>query len=68
MKIAGGCLIALAAAVTWMILTELALVAFRHQINFGEFIIAFLGYWWPYGIALVIGALLWRYKPRNNIY
>ena len=68
MKIAGGCLIVLAIAVALMIVNELAVVALRQKVSLGEFVNEFLGYWWPYGIALVVGVLFWRYKPRNKIY
>jgi hypothetical protein len=68
MKVAGGCLIALAIIVTLMILNELAFSAIHHPVGFGNYIGAFFSYWWPYGIALVAGMLLWRYKPRNKIF
>ncbi len=68
MKVAGGCLIALAILATWMILSELALAAMRHPVGFGEYIGTVFSYWWPYGIIFLIGILVWRYKPRNRIY
>jgi hypothetical protein len=68
MKVAGGCLIALAIMVTWMILSELALGAMLHPVGFGEYVSTFFKYSWPGGIALVVGVLLWRYKPKNRIY
>jgi len=68
MKIAGGCLIALAIGVTLMILSEFAQAAMHNPVSFRDYIGAVLSYWWPCGIALVAGILLWRHKPRNRIY
>jgi len=68
MKIAGGCLIALAVLVTLMILNELAVASLHHPVSFGAYIGAFLSYWWPSPVAFTIGILLWRYKPRNKNY
>jgi len=56
---------ALAVFVTLMILEELALVAYRQPVGFGEYLGTFFYYWWPYAITFVVGVLVYFRTPRN---
>ena len=66
MKLAGGFLIGLGLLVAWEVTVEFLLPVAAHRGPFDWS--GFLGYIWPCPIALAIGCILWRRKPKNWLW